>query len=287
MNRLSVLLALMIVSIGACGRETPQTAAPAQAEPQAAPAAEQSTPGTPAPAASATAQSETEQATAAQESLSDATADDQSDASLERLAQLPPSQQLPGGRWKAGVHYTPIVPALPTNVPAGKVEVAEFFWYGCSHCYALEPFLQSWNKNKPEYVQFVRIPIMWGPVHRAHARLFYTLQALGREDLHQKVFDTIHQNRDMLVANDEQKTEEMHVAFATKNGIGADEFRKAYKSFSVNSNLSRAEELTKRYRVEGVPLLIVNGKYSTDVGKAGNHGNLLALLNDLAASEKR
>lgn len=287
MTRLFAVLALMTVSVCACGNEAP---APAPAPAATAETTTQSTEAAPAPQATTqTQQSETEQATSAQESVADATADDrdQSALTLERLAALPAAQQLPSGKWKAGVSYTPIVPAQPTNVPSGKVEVTEFFWYGCSHCFALEPYLQKWDQSKAEYIELVRVPVMWGPVHRAHAQLFYTLQALGREDLHQKVFETIHKANNMLVANDANRTLALQTEFAKANGINPDEFRKAYNSFSVKTNLERADEMMRRYRIESVPQLAVNGKYLTDVGKAGGHEKLLSLLNDLAASEKR
>jgi thiol:disulfide interchange protein DsbA len=117
--------------------------------------------------------------------------------------------------------------------------------------------------------------------------LFYTLQALGRADLHKVVFDTIHQRGQMLVANDAARTQAMQLDFAKANGIDPEAFRKAYESFSVNAKLQRAEELTRRYRVEGVPLVVVNGKYSTDVGAAGGQAELISLINDLAAAERR
>jgi len=81
------------------------------------------------------------------------------------------------------VNYVPLLPAQPTSVAPGKVEVMEVFWLACPHCYALEPFIKNWLKTKPAYVEFVRVPVMWGPVHRAHARLYYTLDALGRQDV--------------------------------------------------------------------------------------------------------
>ncbi|MEP7243886.1 MAG: thiol:disulfide interchange protein DsbA/DsbL [Gammaproteobacteria bacterium] len=284
MFRLPVAIALLTLSITACGRETPAPATPA------APAAVAPAPSA-APAASAAtavkAQTEeSQQATESQES-GEISAEDRSDATLERLAAMPADQQLPGGKWKAGVNYVPLVPSVPTNVAPGKVEVVEVFWYGCPHCFALEPFLTTWVKNKPDYIEFVRIPVMWGPVHRAHARLFYILQSLGRADLHEKVFETIHKDGKMLVANDDATTRKMQADFAKANGISQADFDKAWDSFSVSSSLQRAEQLTARYRVEGVPLVIVNGKYTTDVGKAGNPGDLLSLINDLAASEKR
>lgn len=294
MNRTLLFAALAALGLAACERSgTPaQPGAETVSQPSAETTESQREAVTdtvpPAP------QDESDAATQSQESAGEETTDtgepvgqSRSDASLERLAALPAAQQLPSGRWKAGVHYQPIVPAQPTNVAPGKVEVTEVFWYACSHCYALEPYIASWQKNKPEYVEFVRVPVMWGPVHRAHARLFYTLEALGRSDLHPKVFETIHQRRNMLVANDEERTLQLQLEFAKSNGIEPEEFRKAYQSFSVNSNLQRAEQLTKRYQVEGVPLIVVNGKYTTDVGMAGGQSNLLELVNDLAAAEQR
>jgi thiol:disulfide interchange protein DsbA len=282
MFRLTVATGLLCLSITACARETPAPAAPAAAAQDAAAPAQ--------PAAPVKAQTqESQQATASQETTGEAptTADQRSDATLERLAAMPAEQQLPGGKWKAGVNYVPLVPSVPTNVAPGKVEVVEVFWYGCPHCYALEPFIASWAKNKPDYVEFVRVPVMWGPVHRAHARLYYILQSLGRSDLHQKVFDTIHKEQRMLVDNDAATTRKLQLEFAKANGISADDFNKAWDSFSVSTGLQRAEQLTQRYRVQGVPLIVINGKYTTDVSQAGGPGDLLSLINDLAASEKR
>ncbi len=278
MLRLPVAISFLSLSIVSCARQAP---APAQA---AKPAQQSESPAQPVPPP--TVQREVQEATASQETGEGAT-QERSDATLERLAAMPADQQLPGGKWKPGANYSPLVPAQPTNAPPGKVEVVEVFWYGCPHCYALEPFMASWLKNKPDYIQFVRVPVMWGPAQRAHAHLFYTLEALGRPDLHQKVFDAIHQHGKLLVTNDEQATRKLQLDFARENGISEADFTKAYDSFTVNSNLQRAEQLTARYQVQGVPLVIVNGKYTTDVTQAGSPGNLLQLINDLAASEKR
>ena len=283
MFRLSVAIALSLISITACGRNsTPPVAAPA------APATQATAPAKPAASAESAPQTvESEQATASQETIGDTAPEDRGDAGLERLAAMPADQQLPGGKWKVGTNYTPLVPAQPTNVGPGTVEVVEVFWYGCPHCNALEPFIQSWVKNKPEYVELVRVPVMWGPVHRAHAKLFYLLRALNRADLDQKVFDTIHKDGNMLVANDEQVTRKMQLDFLKANGVSVDDFNKAWDSFTVSTGLQRAEQLTERYKVQGVPVIVVNGKYNTDVGMAGGPGQLLQLINDLAASEKQ
>jgi thiol:disulfide interchange protein DsbA len=264
-----------MLSAVACGHAKPPQTSASLAAPAAAPspAAAQSAPP---------AQAESVRAPPAE-----TTSEERADSALEHLAAMPSDQQLPGGRWKAGTSYVPIVPAQPTSVGSDKVEVMEVFWYGCPHCFDLEPYIQSWLKKKPANVEFVRVPVMWGPVHRAHAHLFYTLQALQHSDLDQAVFQTIHNDHNMLVANNEPETMNQQAKFAAAHGINADAFRTAYNSFTVSSNLARAEELTARYHVEGVPLIIVNGKYETDVGKAGGPTELIALISDLVASEKR
>jgi thiol:disulfide interchange protein DsbA len=283
MFRLSVAIVLSLISITACGRNAPPSSAPATPAHEASAQANKPAATASAPQAAA----EIEQATASQETTSDAATEDRGDAGLERLAAMPAEQQLPGGKWKAGVNYTPLVPAQPTSVAPGKVEVVEVFWYACPHCNALEPFIQNWVKNKPEYIELVRVPVMWGPVHRAHAKLFYMLRALNRADLDQKVFDTIHKDGNMLVANDEQVTRKMQLDFLKANGVSVDDFNKAWDSFTVSTGLQRAEQLTERYKINGVPEIIVNGKYSTDVSRAGGPGQLLQLINDLAAGEKQ
>ena len=285
--RILILAVAALLVLSACARQAP---APA---PTASPAAEtQSTAPTPAapPPEARSAQSETEQATASQES-GDADTDThaRSDASLEKIAGAAPGAQLPGGKWQPGVNYDPVVPAQPTSVAPGKVEVMEVFWLACPHCYALEPHIHSWLKSKPAYVEFVRVPVIWQDIHRAHARLYYTLEALGRDDLIAKAFDTIHQDLENrtppLVGQSEEETFRLQQQFAVQNGVSADDFSKAYNSFSVSSNLQRAEEITQRYHVQGVPFFVVNGKYSSEVAKAGSESKLIELINDLAASE--
>jgi thiol:disulfide interchange protein DsbA len=284
MFRPLALIALLSFSVAACGRDPP--AAPRPANTPAASAPAPSSPGASASAATAPQAVEQTSGEAAQaQETGDSGSDSRGDTALERLAALTPAQQPPAGRWKVGTHYIPLLPAQPTSAAPGKVEVVEVFWYGCPHCYALEPYLESWDKSKPSYVEFMRVPVMWSGVHRAHARLYYTLEALGRSDLHKAVFDTIHGRSNMLVSNDDARTLEMDVAFAQAHGIEPEAFKKAWNSFSVNSSLQRAEELTRRYKVEGVPLVVINGKYISDVGHAGGQNELVALIKDLTASE--
>jgi len=282
------LLTLAICACGHASTSHQQATPPAAQQPRTA--AQQPTSPASAPT---TPQSETDQATSAQETAGDNGEDgdhsqpDRGDVSLERLAALPADAQLPGGKWKPGVNYDVLTPAQPTNVSPGKVEVVEVFWLGCPHCYALEPFIEAWLKSKPSYIEFVRVPVMWGPAHRAHARLFYTLQALNRPDLFEKAFDTIQQKHETLISPNDDETLKLQQAFAKDNGISPEDYAKAYNSFTVNSNLSRAEALTQRYQVQGVPLVVIDGKYTADVAKAGGPQQLISLIDDLAASERR
>jgi protein dithiol oxidoreductase (disulfide-forming) len=280
MSRSITLLALLLLC--ACARQEPPAAAP----PPPPAAAPESVPAAPAPQAST--QSETEQATHSQES-GDGAADAEhaaaSDQSLEKIAGAPAAAPLPPGKWQSGVNYNLLVPAQPTSVAPGKVEVTEVFWLACPHCYAFEPFLKGWLKSKPAYVEFVRVPVMWQPMHKSHAKLYYTLEALGRDDLVAKAFETIASRHEMLVGNSDEETFKLQQQFATSNGVSADDFAKAYNSFSVNSNLQRATEITQRYQVQGVPFVVVNGKYTTDIGMAGGEAKLIELINDLTAAE--
>jgi protein dithiol oxidoreductase (disulfide-forming) len=192
--------------------------------------------------------------------------------------------------WQAGVNYTVIVPAQPTSVPAGQVEVLEFFWYACPHCYDLDPQVEAWRKSKPAFISFSRVPVTWSEGHRALARLFYTLKTLGKLDqLHEAVFKEIHVGGNALVAADgnEAETERIQAAFAKKQGISEDEFKKAYHSFPVDTDLQKADALVQRYRIDGVPSFVINGKYVADVRSAGNPERLMSLVGDLAAQEHK
>lgn len=206
---------------------------------------------------------------------------------LALLAAIASSGAAAIGEWRAGTNYTVLQPPQPANAGPGQVEVNEVFWYGCGHCYALDPTLENWRETKAKYIEFRRTPVIWGPPHRQHARLFYTLQALGREDLHSKVFDAIHRDGNMLAANDDAAARAMHLAFLRNHGVSEKDFNAAYDSEAVAANLKRAEEVTYRFSVSSVPLIIVNGKYTTSVSMAGGTpASLLALIDDLATRER-
>lgn len=189
------------------------------------------------------------------------------------------------GRWRAGEHYALVANPQPTQVAPGKVEVLEVFWYGCGHCFALDPVLEEWKTRKAAYVEFVRVPVLWGASYWQHAKLFYTLQALGRSDLHPQVFQTIHREGQTLADRDEVKARSLHYGFVSSYGVTAEQFDAAFDSMPVARNLMRAEELTRAYNVANVPVIFINGKYSSGVSEAGGAAQLMTLIDDLAASE--
>jgi len=180
-----------------------------------------------------------------------------------------------------GVTYKTLKPAVPTNVAPGKVEVVEVFWYACGHCYLLEPKLEAWEKKgKPANVELIRMPAVWNEVLKTHARLFYTIEILGRPELNSEAF------REINVRGNRLDTLDKIEAFFTARGVSKADFQKAFSGFAVESKLARAVDLNKRYRITSTPTVVVNGKYVTDAGMAGGEDKLFQVINALAAREK-
>jgi thiol:disulfide interchange protein DsbA len=179
-----------------------------------------------------------------------------------------------------GVNYKTLKPAVPTNVAPGKVEVVEVFWYACGHCYLLEPKLDAWErKGKPANVELVRLPAVWNEVLKTHARLFYTIEILGKRELHGEAF------REINVRGNRLDTAEKIESFFTARGVAKADFQKAFSGFAVESKLARAMDLNKRYRITSTPTVVVNGKYVTDASMAGGEDKLFRVINALAARE--
>jgi thiol:disulfide interchange protein DsbA len=180
-----------------------------------------------------------------------------------------------------GKEYKLLKPAQPSEAAPGKVGVTEVFWYACGHCYLLEPKLEAWNqKGRAPYVQLIRLPATWNPIVKMHARVFYTIELLGKPKLHNEVF------REINVKGNRLDTPEKIEAFFVANGVSKADFQKAFSSFAVESKLLHAEDLNKRYKITGTPAIVVNGKYITDVGMAGGEDQLFQVVNQLAAREK-
>ena len=140
--------------------------------------------------------------------------------------------------------------------------------------------MKSWVAKKPEYVSFVRVPAVWNPLVRTHAQMFYAAEALGKgAEMHDAFFKEIHDNKNLL------DTPEKIQALFGKFGVDAAAFKSTWESFAVHTKLQRADELSRRYKISSVPTIVVNGKYTTDGGMAGNYEDLFALVGELAASE--
>lgn len=183
--------------------------------------------------------------------------------------------------YEEGKHYTKVVPAQPTSVAPGEVEVIEFFWYGCPHCFQLEPLVESWSAGLPDKVKFRRVPAAFNPLWQLHAKAYYTAEQLGVLDrTHKTLFNAIHVERNMI-----DTQEELAEFFQDTAQVSPDEFRQAFNSFSVNARVQRADVLARRYRISGVPALVVNGKYLIEAGQAGSHQAMLDIADQLIARE--
>lgn len=182
-----------------------------------------------------------------------------------------------------GIEYKKISPAQPT-ITKNKIEVVELFWYGCPHCFHFEPHLNEWLAKKPDNVVFYRVPAIFNAGWAVHARVFYTAKSLGlfdngKTEFHDALFDEIHKKKKRV-----QTKKEIQEFFA-RFGITAEEFNNTFDSFSVNAKVNRAAELSKRYQLQGVPTLIVNGKYRTDGPMAGGRKGMIDVLNFLIKQE--
>jgi thiol:disulfide interchange protein DsbA len=183
---------------------------------------------------------------------------------------------------KDGVDYRLISPPQPTGSPESQVEVLEFFQYSCPACYGLEPHVDAWLADgKPAGVDFVRVHIVWNPLARMHAQAYYTGEALGKtEEMHAAFFNEFHTRGNML------DTEEKLADFFAGLGVGREAFENAFKSFGVHTNVQRADQLARRYRISGTPTFIVNGKYNTDPTMAGSYSRFFDNVNKLVAQEQ-
>jgi thiol:disulfide interchange protein DsbA len=156
----------------------------------------------------------------------------------------------------AGVEYRELPAVQPTDA-ADKIEVLEFFWFGCPHCYNFEPVLDPWIKKLPKDVQFRRMPAMFNDEYAQGARAYFALEAIGEEQrLHKALFEAVHTGARLRVANEAALTE-----WLAKQGVDTKKFAAAYRSFSVEGKLKRAAQLTQAYKIEGVPAMAVNGRY--------------------------
>ena len=189
-------------------------------------------------------------------------------------------------KFKEGQHYIRMVPSQPTMGGADKIEVAEFFWYGCPHCYSFEPTINKWAADIPASARFVRIPVVWNTVHELHARLFYTMEVLARngaladgEAFHNTVFEEVQTRGNRLTSEDSIRR------LFERFGVDADTFNTTWKSFEVDQKLRVAKDLGRRYSIQGVPAVVVNGKYRTGGAEAGSYDLVPDVIDELIARE--
>jgi protein dithiol oxidoreductase (disulfide-forming) len=181
-----------------------------------------------------------------------------------------------------GTHYSRLAQPAPVSAPAGKIEVVEFFSYGCPHCYALEPTLEAWAKRLPADVVFKRVPVGFNAQYENYQKIFYALEAMGQvEHMHQKVFNAIHQQRQRL------DKEADIAAFMQANGVDGAKFIELYKSFSVQSKARQAQQLANSYKIEGVPAMGVQGRYLTSGSMAGSNERALAVTDALVQMARK
>ena len=176
-----------------------------------------------------------------------------------------------------GKEYTLLQPALETQYPK-RVEVLEFFWYGCSHCFSLEPDLVAWVKTLPKDVHFRRIPAVINPNWAPLARAFYAAERLGvTEKLHYDIFNALHLSGQNL------NNREILLNFVEKLGVNRKQFAQKFDSAEVTAQVAASQRLGAAAQLQGVPTLVVDGKYQTSVTQAGSHEKLFVTLNELIA----
>lgn len=183
--------------------------------------------------------------------------------------------------YKEGQHYIPVTPPQPTSTN-DKVEVVELFWYGCPHCYRLEPYVSRWLKKKPDNVKFVRMPGVLNPSWEIHARAYYAAEVLGVvEQIHSPMFEAIHEKKSRLNSEDEI------MALFKQHGVSEQDFKRAIRSFAVETKIRRSRDMGRRYQAKGVPAIIVNGKYRISAQTAGGNAKVFKVVDQLVQQESK
>lgn len=179
------------------------------------------------------------------------------------------------------VGYEILSPAQPTSNP-DKIEIIEFFWYGCPHCLSFEPLLETWVKSLPKNVEFIRQPAVFSDLWGKHAKAYFTAEALGIVDkVHADFFDAIQNKKQNL------ETEDQLAKFFVEHGVKEADFHDTYNSFLVDAKVRKASATAGRYGISGVPAMIINGKYKTNGPLAGSHEKMLEVINQLIQQESK
>ena len=176
--------------------------------------------------------------------------------------------------------YGEINPPQPVETK-GKIEVIEFFWYGCPHCYTLEPHIETWVKTLPPDVEFRRVPAVFSQRWGHDAAIYYTLEALGLvEKLHRPLFDAIHKQN--LRTDNEPALSE----WLQKHGVDPKKFMDTLKSFGVQSKTRRAVQQTIAYKIDGTPAMAVAGRYTVSAEQGRTQQGMLKAVDTLVAKAR-
>ena len=185
-----------------------------------------------------------------------------------------------GQPWEEGEHYDIVSPVLRTSNPE-KIEVMEFFWFGCGHCYTFEPLLAAWKKTLADDVVFKGSPAIWNSTMEIHAKVFYTAEVLGiSERINPVVFRAINQDRRPLTAESDIAT------LFESSGVLRSDFFDAFNSFGVGSQVRQASSRARSAKITGTPEIVINGKYRITTRKAGNQTNMLKIADYLIEKER-
>ena len=183
--------------------------------------------------------------------------------------------------YQEGKHYFKLDDPVPTQA-RDKIEIAEAFWYGCRHCFTLEPTIEAWKKTLPEYASFRKVPAQFSKVWKNHGQFYFTLDSLDvPETIHDDVFNAIHKQKLQLSNRDQM------VDFVRKYGVTSVEFDRAFKSFGVRNQMRQADKVVKGAKIAGVPALIVNGKYRISARSAGSNADMLKVAEYLMEQERK
>ena len=194
---------------------------------------------------------------------------------------LPGAVRAQGGPVE-GRHYVKLSQKQPTQDPK-KIEVVEFFWYGCPHCHAFEPMLDAWVKKLPPDINFRRMPVAFREVPFVlHQKLYFAIESLGLvEQLHRKVFTAMHGERNPL------NSPEAIGDFVAKNGVDKAKFLDAMNSFSVQTKARQAAALSAGYKIDGTPAMGINGGYYTSGTLAGSNEAALGVTEYLIQQSRK
>ena len=267
-------LAILALTVTACSKEdTAPVEQPQAVEAAVEEAAVESTENTVAASDSAV---------VVEESAAEAEPEDQTIV-LAR-AEDPAASQV--WQFKEGQHYKRFPSTAGRWGSADKIEVAEIFMYSCPHCYDLEAFINPWEENKDPGVRFIRIPAIFNQLAAMHAQLYYTEVFLAEAGklkdpaaFRNMVFEEYHRRNNRLTS------ETAIQRLFARAGVSEDDFNRTWNSFEVNQALRRARDMAIKYGVSSVPMIVVNGKYTTDAGSAGSYPKLIELIDELTVRE--